>query len=426
MVESERRGVYGLNGIKITGGIPLQGEVQIQGSKNAALPMMAAALLNRGTTVLLGCPKISDVFLMEHILNHLGAKTCWKGNTLEIHGGDITTFTVDEEAGSQMRSSVVLLGSLLGRCQSAAVPYPGGCVIGKRPIDLHLDALKRLGAVFREENGMLIAETCGLQGAVISFPKSSVGATQNAILGAVCASGESLLLGCSKEPEVTWLCRFLKAAGAHILGEGTDTLRIRGVRELHDVEFQIPADRIAAGTYVCASAITRGEGVLLGAPIGEMEALLWAYGKIGGQYRYNSGKLTLHSLNATKPVQLLETQIYPGFPTDLQSVFMAVLATAEGDSCIVENIFEDRFNMVSQLQKMVALIEVCQSKAKIRGNSLTGARVEAQELRGGAALVLAGLAARGETYVENRHFIERGYEDICRDLSHMGARILKD
>lgn len=426
MVESERRGVYGLNGIKITGGIPLQGEVQIQGSKNAALPMMAAALLNRGTTVLLGCPKISDVFLMEHILNHLGAKTCWKGNTLEIHGGDITTFTVDEEAGSQMRSSVVLLGSLLGRCQSAAVPYPGGCVIGKRPIDLHLDALKRLGAVFREENGMLIAETCGLQGAVISFPKSSVGATQNAILGAVCASGESLLLGCSKEPEVTWLCRFLKAAGAHILGEGTDTLRIRGVRELHDVEFQIPADRIAAGTYVCASAITRGEGVLLGAPIGEMEALLWAYGKIGGQYRYNSGKLTLHSLNATKPVRLLETQIYPGFPTDLQSVFMAVLAIAEGDSCIVENIFEDRFKMVSQLQKMGALIEVCQSKAKIRGSSLTGARVEAQELRGGAALVLAGLAARGETYVENRHFIERGYEDICRDLSHMGARILKD
>lgn len=345
--------------------------------------------------MLLGCPKISDVFLMEHILNHLGAKTCWKGNTLEIHGGDITTFTVDEEAGSQMRSSVVLLGSLLGRCQSAAVPYPGGCVIGKRPIDLHLDALKRLGAVFREENGMLIAETCGLQGAVISFPKSSVGATQNAILGAVCASGESLLLGCSKEPEVTWLCRFLKAAGAHILGEGTDTLRIRGVRELHDVEFQIPADRIAAGTYVCASAITRGEGVLLGAPIGEMEALLWAYGKIGGQYRYNSGKLTLHSLNATKPVRLLETQIYPGFPTDLQSVFMAVLATAEGDSCIVENIFEDRFKMVSQLQKMGALIEVCQSKAKIRGNSLTGARVEAQELRGGAALVLAGLAAQG-------------------------------
>lgn len=415
-----------MNGIKITGGIPLQGEVQIQGSKNAALPMMAAALLNKGTTVLVGCPKISDVFLMERILNHLGAKTCWKGNTLEIQGGDITNFMVDEEAGGQMRSSVVLLGSLLGRCQNAAVPYPGGCVIGKRPIDLHLDALKHLGAAFREENGMLIAETCGLKGAVISFPKFSVGATQNAILGAVCASGESLLLGCSPEPEVTWLCRFLKAAGAHILGEGTHTLRIRGVRELHDVEFQIPADRIAAGTYVCASAITRGEGVLLDAPVGEMEALLGAYRKIGGQYRYNSGKLTLHSLNATKPVRLLETQIYPGFPTDLQSVFMAVLATAKGESCIVENIFEDRFKMVSQLQKMGAWIEVCQSKAKIRGGSLTGARVEARELRGGAALVLAGLAARGETYVENRHFIERGYEDICRDLSHMGARILKD
>lgn len=415
-----------MNGIKITGGIPLQGEVQIQGSKNAALPIMAAALLNKGTTVLLGCPKISDVFLMETILNRMGVSTCWEGNTLEIHAEEMKSATVDADAGSQMRSSVVLLGSLLGRCQEAVVPYPGGCVIGKRPIDLHLDALKGLGAVFQEEDGMLFARAPRLQGAVISFEKSSVGATQNGILGAVCAKGETILLGCSKEPEVTWLCRFLKAAGAKIQGEGTTTLRIQGVKTLHDTKFQIPADRIAAGTYVCASAITRGSGVLLGAPIEEMGALLRAYEKIGGQYRYNSGKLTLHSLQATMPIKLLETQIYPGFPTDLQSVFMAVLATAKGESCIVENIFEDRFKMVSQLQKMGAQIEVSQNKARIQGTELTGAKVKARELRGGAALVLAGLAARGETYVENRHFIDRGYEDLCRDLSYMGARILKD
>lgn len=415
-----------MNGIKITGGIPLQGEVQIQGSKNAALPMMAAALLNKGTTVLLGCPKISDVFLMEKILHHMGVKTCWEGNALEIHADEMKSATVDVNAGSQMRSSVVLLGSLLGRCGEAIVPYPGGCVIGKRPIDLHLEALRGLGAMFREEEGILSAQTSGLQGAVIRFEKSSVGATQNAILGAVCAKGETVLLGCSKEPEVTWLCRFLKTAGAKIQGVGTTTLKIQGVKALHDTKFQVPADRIAAGTYVCASAITRGSGVLLGAPVEEMGALLRAYEKIGGQYRYNSGKLTLHSSQATRPIKLLETQVYPGFPTDLQSVFMAVLATAKGESCIVENIFEDRFKMVSQLQKMGAKIEVSQKKARIQGTDLTGASVTARELRGGAALVLAGLVARGETYVENRHFIDRGYEDLCRDLSHMGARILKD
>ena len=415
-----------MNGIKITGGIPLQGEVSIQGSKNAALPMMAAALLNKGTTVLHGCPKISDVFLMETILQHMGIKTCWKGNTMEIHANHLMKPQADVRAGSQMRSSVVLLGSLLGRCGEASVPYPGGCVIGKRPIDMHIKALEKLGAVFKEEQGILRAETTGLRGNVIRFEKRSVGATQNAVLGAVCAKGNTVLLGCSQEPEVTWLCRFLQKAGALIRGIGTGTLKIQGVETLHDTEFFIPTDRIAAGTYVCASAITRGGGTLLQPPMEEMGALLDAYEKIGGQYRYNSGKLTLQSFWADNPMALLETQVYPGFPTDLQSVFMAVLAAARGESCIVENIFEDRFKTVSQLRKMGACIEVCGNRARITGSNLVGTRVEAMELRGGAALIVAGLAARGETYVENRNFIERGYEDICRDLKHMGARILKD
>lgn len=415
-----------MSGIRITGGIPLYGEVRIQGSKNAALPMMAAALLNKGTTVLHGCPRISDVFLMETILNRIGAETYWTGNTLEIHGHRVLDPKADAKAGGQMRSSVVLLGSLLGRCKEAAVPYPGGCVIGQRPIDLHIHALEQLGAVFSEEKGMLCARTPGLRGCTIQFQKKSVGATQNAILAAVCAEGKTVLKGCSVEPEVIWLCRFLKKAGAVIEGIGTETLHILGVDGLHDAEFQIPADRIAAGTYVCASAITRGDGILLEPPIEEMGALLRAYEKIGGQYRYKSGKLFLHSFHAEHPVKRLQTQVYPGFPTDLQSIFMAVLTAAEGESCIVETIFEDRFKVVSQLRKMGADIEIRGSEARITGGNLYGTTVEASELRGGAALVVAGLAAQGETYIKNRMYIERGYEDICRDLSEMGARILRE
>lgn len=415
-----------MNGIRVTGGIPLDGEVRIQGSKNAALPVMAAALLIRGTTVLQGCPKISDVILMGQLLEKLGARVLWQGDTLVIEAEDITDCRADACLGEKMRSSIMLLGSLLGRCGKAQVPYPGGCVIGARPIDLHLKALKCLGASFREEAGMLTGETKGLKGGNISFPKASVGATQNAVLGAVCAKGDTVIRGGSREPEVSWLCRFLKKAGADIRGEGTSCLKIRGVEKLHDTVFKIPADRIAAGTYVCASAITRGTGVLLDAPVEEMGALLGAYEKIGGQYTWNSGKLSLCSHRAVLPLESLQTQVYPGFPTDLQSVFLAVLACARGKSRIRENIFEDRFKTAVQLKKMGADIEVCGREAVIRGGSLSGTRVEAQELRGGAALVVAGLAARGETYVKNRNFIERGYEDICRDLNCLGAKTVRD
>lgn len=415
-----------MNGIKITGKIPLNGEVRIQGSKNAALPMMAAALLNKGTTVLHGCPRISDVCLMEKILQKLGAKTCWQNHTLTICAEKLGKPEADKDLGEKMRCTIVLLGSLLGRCKEAAVPYPGGCVIGERPIDLHLQALRQMGAVFLEKDGMLYGQTQGLNGAVVRFPKMSVGATQNAVLGAVCAEGITVLKGCAREPEVSWLCRFLNCAGARIQGVGTGELRIRGVRQLHDVEFTVPPDRIAAGTYVCASAVTRGGGVLHNAPVGEMGALLWAYKKIGGQYTCSGGKLTLCSFGADRPISHLKTRVYPGFPTDMQSVFMAVLAAARGESRITETIFEDRFKTVSQLNKMGADIVVCQNTARIRGQSLTGAVVKAEELRGGAALVVAGLGAQGETFVEDSGFIARGYEDICRDLTMLGAQIYKE
>lgn len=415
-----------MNGIKITGGIPLDGEIKIQGSKNAALPVMAAALLNKGVTVLHGCPRISDVFLMEELLQKLGAKTGWQGHTLWIDAKHISSTDVEKQRGEQMRSSIILMGSLLGRFGEASVPHPGGCIIGSRPINLHLNVLEAFGTVFREESEILYAKAEKLVGTSFTFPKVSVGATQNAVLAAVCAEGETVLSGCAREPEVSWLCRFLNRAGAKIQGIGESKLTIQGVRELHDVEFRIPADRIAAGTYVCASAATRGKGILLDAPVEEMRALLDAYVKIGGQYVYNSGKLSLYSLYADGFVKNLHTQVYPGFPTDLQSVFMTALACGKGESLLTETIFEDRFKIVSQLNRMGAAITVCENTAKIRGRKLKGARVKAEELRGAAALVVAGLAAEGETYVENRNFIERGYEDICRDFSALGARILKD
>lgn len=415
-----------MNGIKVIGGIPLNGEVKIQGSKNAALPMMAAALLNKGETILKGCPKIADVFAMEQILNRLGVKSHWEGHTLFLNAGQIRENQVDAVLGRGMRSSVVLLGSLLARCKEAKVPYPGGCVIGSRPVDLHLEALKALGGEIREEEGFLCARGNRLFGGRYHFPKNSVGATQNAILAAVGAEGVTVLTGCSKEPEVFWLCRFLTRAGAEIEGTGSERLVITGGKTLHDVVFTVPADRIAAGTYVCACAITRGTCTLHNAPAEEMGALLSTYEKMGGQYTENSGKLILSGQNAKKPVPCVWTAVYPGFPTDLQSILMAVLSVAEGESGIEERIFEDRFKIVPQLQKMGADIAIRKNCARIRGGVLCGAEVFAQELRGGAALVLAGLAAKGETCVGNRHFIERGYEDLCGDLTRLGAKIFKN
>lgn len=388
--------------------------------------MMAAALLVEGKCVLKNCPRIADVRIMEEILRKLDVKTRWLGDTLLLDTANAEGTDIDRCEGHKMRSSVVLLGSLLGRYGKASIPHPGGCVIGERPIDLHLYALERLGAVFWEKDGILYAGTEGLKGAVIHFPKVSVGATQNAVLAAVRARGTTVLTGCAREPEVVWLCRFLNSCGALIRGIGTGKITITGMEHLHGTQFTIPSDRIVAGTYVCACAAVRGEITLQDAPVEEMSALLSVYEKIGGQYQVNGGKLSLCGKWADIPLTRQRTEVYPGFPTDLQSPLMAVLATIPGESCLVEDIFEDRFKTASQLTLMGAHIRIAGKEAHIRGGELHGASVEAYELRGGAALVVAGLAASGETIVKNRQYIERGYEDICRDLTKLGAVIARE
>lgn len=413
--------------IRIEGGIPLKGTVRIQGSKNAALPIMAAALLQEECCVLRHCPKIADVFCMEAILNHLGIKTQWDQDNLYLDCSHIRSTEVLQYYTNKMRSSVILMSPLLARMNEVSIGYPGGCTIGERPIDLHLEILRRMGASVEEREHLLEVKASRMEGAVIEFPKRSVGATEQGILAAVRARGRTVLRNCACEPEIVWLSAFLREMGAEIKGEGTSEIEIKGDCTLRGCSFEIPPDRIVAGTYLCASAITRGRIILEDFPTGELEAFLEVYRKIGGQYQVVGGKLVADSQRVDVCIPYLQTEVYPGFPTDLQSPLMAVLTTISGKSHLRETIFEDRFKAALELNRMGANIQLMGADAVIYGgNPLRGTVVGAQELRGGAALVLAGLAATGVTYVENCEYIDRGYEQICSDLAALGGNIERD
>ena len=407
----------------IEGGHPLAGSVRIQGSKNTVLPVMAAALLQRGTVCLRRCPEIADVRCMEEILKSVGARTWWRRDTLLIDCRRIHTGEIPGAYADKMRSSVFFLGSLLPRCGQAAVSYPGGCTIGRRPVDLHLEVLRAMGARIREDSRGFRAEADRLHGCRYRFPKVSVGATENAVMAATAACGESRFFNCAREPEVVHLCRFLKAAGADIRGEGTGEIRVRGAACLRPTEFTVPADRIVAGTYLLAGAATRGKISLEGAPVGELRAVLDVYQKMGGQYAVKGGTLVTDSSRVGLPVSYLETAGYPGFPTDLQSPLAAVCATLEGRSRIRETIFEDRFRAALELRKMGALVRQRENELEICGGKLRGAGVCASDLRGGAALVVAGLAAEGTTEIFHPGYIDRGYEQIEKDIRLLGGRI---
>lgn len=388
---------------------------------------MAAALLSTGTSVLRGCPRISDVYLMEKILKYLGAETWWEGQDLYLDCSHADGTMIPECYSGKMRSSVILMGAMLGRSKKAQTGYPGGCVIGKRPVDLHIQVLRRLGAAV-VENGGTIRASCGkLRGAEMFFQKRSVGATEQGILAAVLAEGKTVLNGCACEPEIYWLCHYLTGMGAKIRIRENGCICIEGVEKLEAGDSCIPPDRIVAGTYLMAAAATRGEIILENPPLEEMDGILDVYRKMGGQCRRVGGKLIVNGKNTGFPLELLETEVYPGFPTDLQSPAMAVLATIPGVSRIREKIFEDRYKTASWLCKMGAQIQIRDGVAVIYGGQpLTGCTVEAEELRGGAALVIAALAAQGITRIRGCCFIERGYEHICEDLTALGGLLIKD
>jgi UDP-N-acetylglucosamine 1-carboxyvinyltransferase len=416
-----------LNSINISGGIPLSGEVVVQGSKNAALPMLAAAILCEDITILHNCPKIVDVYNMIAILKTIGCKVVWEENSLIIDSTYVISYEIPLELADKMRSSILMSGALLGRLKNAVIPYPGGCVIGKRPIDLHLDAFKQMNIGIKEGPDGLNANTKQIRGSTIQLAISSVGATENIMLAAVCAEGTTIIKNAAREPEVIELGRFLNKMGGDVKGAGTGTIMINGVTKLHGAQIHIVSDRIAAGTYILAAMGTRGKVVLENAPINHLTALFEVVNEMGGRFMYVDNQLMIDGTNAVNAVKQIETSVYPGFPTDLQSQLLSVLTIANGVSRISENIFEARFKTVEWLTKMGADIVLENSKAKVTGvKDLHGEKVKAEELRGGAALIIAGLIAKGNTNISNARYIERGYQDICKDLAMLGADIRYD
>lgn len=411
----------------IKGGKPLSGEITVQGSKNAALPIIAASLLCDGISKLEGCPKISDVYHMEMILRKLGAITWWDKNTLYIDSCKVDGFEILEEYTKKMRSSFILLGVLLARNKKGIIGYPGGCVIGERPIDLHLKVLRKLGADIIEKSGMIYAKTEELKGTEIVFEKVSVGATEQGILASVMAKGKTILKNCSMEPEIIYLCKYLKSMGGIITGEGTPCIQIEGTSLKSGGKIKIPPDRIVAGTYICAAAATRGKITIRNAPMQEMEAFLKVYRKMGGQYEVHSGKLCVDSSQINQAVKDIETEKYPGFPTDMQSLIIAVLITISGDSHVQERIFEARYEAAKEMKKFGADVKIEGKDAWICGKeNLHGAQILAKELRGAAALVIAALAVPEETRFTGYSYIERGYENLYEDLKKLGANIKKN
>jgi len=422
-------GWHHMDTIKIYGGVSLQGKVRIQGSKNASLPILASALLTEGETILQNVPRISDVFHMVQILQSLGCRVRFFEKQIRVQPCFQKCTELPTEAVRGMRSSVYLMGALLGRGERIALDQPGGCVIGERPIDIHISALEQMGAVFEETDGRIEGYVPGkLRGADITLRFPSVGATENIILAGVLAKGRTCIYGAAREPEVCALCRYLNCCGAKIDGIGTEVLSIEGVMDLKGTYFYVPGDRIVAGTYMLMTAATGGCSFLEGIDPEQVESVTALLQRMDCECQTTENGIFVQAPKMLRAVGKIATGVYPGFPTDLQSVAMVTALKIPQCTCIEENIFENRFHIVSQLEKMGAYIRVenCRTARVNGGKVLSGCEVEAKELRGGAALITAGLIAGGLTSVTGCCYIDRGYENICKDLRELGARVYCD
>ncbi len=406
----------------VTGGTPLQGEISIQGSKNAVLPILAACLLGEGPCELENCPEIKDVEDTLHILRKLGCQVNQSGKTVRIDAEAAAGYEIIGGEAARIRSSVLFLGALLGKMRKAVLPKPGGCAIGKRPIDLHLAALERLGAAFSCEGEAITAEGNRLHCGTIRLDLPSVGATENSILAAVLLPGETRIEHAAQEPEIDELIRFLNLRGGKLKRMG-DAIVIEGGRRLHPVRFRIASDRIVAGTYLFAAAAAGGELHLQN--YAADQTLAGVLLQMGGVCRADHlGGMYFQMKHRPKAIPGIRTAPYPGFPTDLQSPLMAVCARADGQSRIWETVFESRFRTAQELQKMGAKIFVQGNLATIEGKErLHAASLRAPDLRGGAALVVAALFAEGISEISGLEYISRGYEDIGADLCLLGAKI---
>ncbi len=410
--------------LRVNGGKALSGHVIVPGSKNAALAILSAVLLAKGPVVLHNVPDVSDIHIKLELLRRFGAKTEFREGSLYIDCSDLHAAEVEEEIVRPIRTSFYILGSLLARLGSTTLPAPGGCKIGARPVDFHIKGLQLLGANIDLDGGIYYADAPSLEGAEIYLDYPSAGATQHLMATACLAKGHTVIQNAAIEPEIVTLAEFLIAMGARIEGAGTSTITIAGVKQLHGCEFRIPADRLQAGTYLLAAAITKGDITVHGVMPEHQTALLNKLREAGMEC--DEGHDWVKVKTKRRPIGIkVKTMPYPGFPTDIQQPMAALLTLADGSSTIEETIYESRIGHVSELNRMGAKVNVHGGRSvSIEGvSTLSGAVVEASDLRAGAALVLAGLAAEGETIIKNIHFIDRGYENLEQILTSLGGSV---
>lgn len=409
--------------IIVEGGQALKGKITVSGAKNAVLPVIAATLLSSTPCRIIETPCLADVEVVCQVLENLGAKVSWLGRDLYVDASAISRWEASDEIVRKMRASVLVMGPLLARLGRAKISQPGGCAIGTRPIDLHLKGLEAMGVAIRKEHGYVLAETSCLRGARIYLDFPSVGATENLMMAASLAKGNTVIENAAEEPEIVDLANFINSMGGRIRGAGTKVIKIEGVPELSGSEHQVIPDRIEAGSYLIAAAITGGELTLENVIADHLKPVIAKLEEAG--CRIAEGENSLYIKAGPKLVAAdIKTLPYPGFPTDMQAQYMTLMTRAAGASVITETVFENRFMHAEELRRMGADIRINGRSAVVQGPvRLQGAPVKATDLRAGAALVIAGLAAEGCTEISNVHFIDRGYDDLVGKLTRAGARI---
>ena len=410
--------------ILVEGGTQLSGTARVHGAKNAALPILAATVLNEGVNIIHNCPPLKDVNITVEMLKYLGAHVEREGDSLIVDTRGKLGNHIPEKLMRQLRSSIVFMGAIVARNKKAKISAPGGCELGPRPIDLHIKALRELGVKIRESHGYIICNGEKMRGREIHLSFPSVGATENIMLAASLAEGTTIIQNVAKEPEIEDLAAFLNKMGAKIKGAGSSRIEIEGVSRLSAAEHSVMPDRIVATTYLCSAAITGGEVTLTKVVPEHLSACVACLRDSGCDITAGDDWIKLIAPKRLKAISEIKTMPYPGFPTDAQSLFLAMLTTADGTSIIKENIFESRFKPAEELVRMGADVTVDGRIAVVRGASkLSGAVVSAADLRGGAALVVAALSAEGLTEIENPHYIDRGYAELVEVLSELGAEI---
>ena len=413
-----------MNAFYVEGGHRLEGAVEVHGAKNSVLPILAATILSGGQSVIHNCPRLSDVDASISILRHLGCKVEREGDTVTVDSGPMCRSDIPDDLMREMRSSVIFLGAILGRTGEAHLSMPGGCELGPRPIDLHLAALRAMGAEIRDQGGGLECTGPGLAGCDITLSIASVGATENIMLAACRAAGTTTILNAAREPEIVDLQAFLRAMGARVDGAGTSTVVIEGGASLHGCEHRVISDRIVAATYLSAAAAAGGRVTVTGVEYRQLSTVTAIFREAGCELRSGRDFITLASYRPLAGVLPVRTAPYPGFPTDAQPVVMAALAKGRGTTVFVETIFENRYRHVGELARMGADIRVEGRVAVVCGvPMLHGASVKAADLRGGAALVVAALGAEGRSRVTGLHHIDRGYWNLDQALRGLGAEI---